>query len=68
MFSGKFKHVALYGLLFFILSHPIVYGLTNSVLGPLVAPTISGGAPTTYGLVVHSVVFAAVAYLLHKHA
>lgn len=49
-------------LLFFIVGNPMTYKLVDSVLGGLVGNIASAsGAPTTLGLVVHSLVFALVA-------
>jgi len=51
------------GLMFFIISHPFVYQLVDKVtmglLGNIASP---GGCPTNWGLVVHSLVFAAATY------
>jgi hypothetical protein len=46
-------------LVFYIISHPLTYRLTNSVLGGLAS---SSGCPTSLGLIVHSLVFGAVVY------
>lgn len=46
------------GVLFFLLSLPAVYALTNRLLPNVVTATASG--PTTVGLVVHAAVFALV--------
>ncbi len=46
-------------LVFFIISHPMMYRLTNSAVGGLAS---SSGCPTTLGLVVHSLVFGGVVY------
>lgn len=47
------------GLLFFIVSNPIVYRLVDSVINGVASPS---GCPTTLGLVVHSLVFATLVY------
>jgi hypothetical protein len=47
-------------LLFVVVSHPVVYGITNTLLSPIVGPLSIGGAPTTVGLLVHGAVFAGV--------
>lgn len=76
MFSKKFVHSFTLAVLFFVLSSPMTYSLVDRVVSTVVgavAPHFietlrisSGGCPTTYGLAVHSVVFAAVSYyLLH---
>lgn len=61
--NGKVKGALIAGLMFFIISHPIVYKLVDSLIGGLLGPIASpGGCPTTWGLIVHSVVFAAATY------
>jgi hypothetical protein len=58
--NHKVKASLTLGLLFFILSSHSVYKLVDSLL-----PGISvSGCPTTMGLVVHSVVFATLVYLM----
>jgi len=61
--SPKLSAALLAGLMFFIISNPIIYrlvdDLTGHLLGPIATPS---GCPTTWGLVVHSAVFAAAAY------
>ena len=51
------------GLMFFIISNPYFYqavdGLIGDTLGRISSP---GGCPTTWGLIVHSVVFALATY------
>lgn len=45
-------------LLFIAVSHPVTYGLTNSLLGRIVGPLATpSGAPTTVGIIIHSIVF-----------
>jgi hypothetical protein len=48
-------------LLFFILSHPLTYKLTTSLVGGLASYS---GCPTPLGLVVHAVVFGVIVRLL----
>lgn len=49
-------------LLFFIVGNPMTYKLVDSLLGGLVGSIATpSGAPTTLGLIVHSIVFALVA-------
>ena len=49
--------------MFFIISHPFVYQLvdkiTMGVLGNVASPS---GCPTNWGLIVHSIVFAAATF------
>jgi hypothetical protein len=76
MFSKKFVHSFTLAVLFFVLSSPTTYSIVDRLVGTIVGSVAphyvemlrisSGGCPTTYGLAVHSVVFAAVSfYLLH---
>lgn len=61
--SAKLKAAVIAGVMFFIISNPIVYkavdGLVGGMLGPIAS---SGGCPTTWGLIVHSAVFATATY------
>ena len=76
MLSAKVKHAVMLGLLFFVVSSPYTYKLVDSLVMPLAGSLVpsmahlfkiaEGGCPTTYGLVVHSAVFALVAYYLHN--
>jgi len=64
--SKSFVDLLLLTLAFFIVSNPMVYKLTDKVLGGVVGPLAHGsGCPTTLGLVVHTVVFALVVRYLH---
>ena len=61
--NGKVKTALMAGLMFFIISHPIVYKLVDSVLGGMLGPIASpSGCPTTWGLIVHAAVFATASY------
>jgi hypothetical protein len=61
--NGKVKEALVAGLMFFIISHPIVYKFVDSLVGGMLGPIASpSGCPTTWGLIVHSVVFAAATY------
>jgi hypothetical protein len=61
--NGKVKEALVAGLMFFIISHPIVYKLVDSLVGGMLGRIASpSGCPTTWGLVVHSAVFAAASY------
>jgi len=61
--SPKLKGALIAGLMFFIISNPMVYklvdGLVGGMLGPIASPS---GCPTTWGLILHSGVFAAATY------
>lgn len=54
------------GLLFYIVSSPITYTLVDSIFSAVGLKIAVGGKPTGSGLVLHSVVFAVVTYLLMK--
>lgn len=61
--NGKLKEALVAGLMFFIISHPIVYKLVDSVVGGILGRVASpSGCPTTWGLIVHAAVFAAATY------
>ena len=74
--SPKIKHALMLGLLFFVISSPYTYSLVDRVVSTIFGgmfPSLAslfkiaeGGCPTTYGLMVHSGVFALAAYLLHS--
>ena len=59
----KVKDALIAGLMFFIVSNPMVYKLVDTLLGGLLGPIASpSGCPTNWGLIVHSAVFAAATY------
>lgn len=59
--TGKYGAVLTAALLFFIVANPMTYQLVDSLLGPLVGRIAGpGGAPTTLGLLVHSLVYGLV--------
>jgi hypothetical protein len=63
MVSPKVTGALVAGLMFFIISNPMVYKLVDGVLGGTLGPIASpSGCPTTWGLIVHSGVFAAATY------
>jgi len=74
--STKLKSALTAGLLFFVVSSPALYRLVDSLIGSVAVAVIPGyahlfrvaesGRPTTYGLFVHSTVFAAVVYMMMK--
>jgi hypothetical protein len=74
--TPKVKHALALGLLFFVVSSPYTYTFVDKVVSTLLGglfPSVAhlfkiaeAGTPTTYGLFVHSAVFAVVAYLLHS--
>lgn len=61
--SPKLSAATVAGVMFFIISNPVVYRFVDSILGGLLGPIASpSGCPTTWGLIVHSGVFAAATY------
>ena len=61
--SAKLKAAIIAGVMFFIISNPIVYKAVDGVVGGMLGPIASpGGCPTTWGLIVHSAVFATATY------
>lgn len=59
----KVKDALLAGIMFFILSNPIVYKLVDDLAGGLLGPIAHpGGCPTNWGLIIHSIAFAAATY------
>ena len=72
--TKKFQHSATLAVVFFVLSSPITYRLVDQLIGGVVsalAPQLASvfkvaqaGCPTTYGLIVHSVVFGLVSFFL----
>lgn len=61
--SAKLKAAIIAGVMFFIISNPIIYKAVDSVAGGMLGPIASpGGCPTTWGLIVHSAVFAVATY------
>ncbi len=66
-FSAKKSATLQAVLLFFIVSHPMVYKFTDTLLGGVVGSTADiSGRPTTVGMLVHSAVFGAVVWSLMK--
>lgn len=59
MLTSKVQGALIAGLMFFIISNPMVYKLVDGVLGDALGRISSpSGCPTTWGLIVHSAVFA----------
>jgi hypothetical protein len=59
--NGKYAAVLTAALLFFIVANPMTYQLVDALLGPLLGRIAGpGGAPTTLGLIVHSLVYGLV--------
>ena len=52
--------------LFFVVSMPQVYGLTNSVFSLVGLKTIDGNQPTTFGVILHGIVLYVLTVLISK--
>jgi hypothetical protein len=52
-------------IIFIIISLPITYKLTNSILGNIIGKLADNyGCPTTLGLIVHAIVFGLIVFCL----
>ena len=49
-------------VVFALVSSPFMYGITNKVLGNIIATADSNKVPTTAGLILHSIVFGVVVF------
>ena len=77
MASRKLTAALTAGVLFFVVSSPMLYKLVDDLVGGLlnfVNPRYTQmlrvaelGKPTTYGLFLHSAVFATIVYYMMKH-
>lgn len=73
-YSRKTSAALSAGLLFFVIGSPFVYKLVDQIVTGIfgsISPSIAyyfriaeSGCPTTYGLLVHAVVFALIAYAM----
>lgn len=63
MLTSKVRGALIAGLMFFIISNPMVYKIVDGLLGDTLGRISSpSGCPTTWGLIVHSAVFAAATF------
>ncbi len=60
--NGKLKAAIVAAIMFYIISNPVVYRIVDNILGGVLGRVAVGGCPTTWGLVLHSVVFGAATY------
>lgn len=51
-------------LLFFIISSPFTYQLTNNMLSTVIGRTSESGCPTNTGLILHATVYGLIVYYL----
>jgi len=59
----KFKFAFYSGIVFFLVANPATYRFTTGIFGDWVS---TGGCPHTAGLLLHSIVFILVVFLLMK--
>lgn len=64
--TSKLQIAAFAGLLFYVVSNPITYEIVNGILSRVGIPIALNGKPNGGGLVLHSIVFAVVTYVLMK--
>jgi hypothetical protein len=60
----KFKYSLYSALAFFFLASPQMFSFVNSILGSFIKIADINGCPTQYGLVLHTLVFLALLYLM----
>lgn len=73
-FSRKVQAALVAALLFYVVSSPFTYRLVDQLVGGIVGAVVpqfttlfkvaEAGCPTNYGLLLHSVVFGLVTYVL----
>jgi hypothetical protein len=51
-------------IIFIIISLPFTYKLTNNLLGGITPLADTSGCPTIFGILVHSIVFGIIIFLL----
>lgn len=62
--ADKLMYSLIAAFVFFIISHPIIYGLTDRIFGVVGVSTSIAGCPTTVGMVLHTLVFALIIRML----
>ena len=60
--AKQLEYTAIAALVFAIISSPFMYGITNNLLGSIVATQDVNQVPTTAGLILHSIVFALIVF------
>jgi hypothetical protein len=60
--SHKWYLAIILGILFLVLSSPIVYSFTNRLFNNMGLPTVNdNGVPTLFGIILHTLVFILIA-------
>ncbi len=58
-------HIALFaGLLFYVVANPVTYEIVNALFSAVGLRIAISGKPTGTGLLIHSLVYAAITYAL----
>jgi len=60
--AHELESTALAIVVFALISSPFMYGITNSILGKVVATTDVNNVPTIAGLILHSIVFGGIVF------
>ena len=60
----KFKYSLYSALAFFFLGSPQMYSFVNSIIGSYIKISDINGCPTQYGLILHTIVFLGLLYLM----
>lgn len=60
----KFKYSLYSALAFFFLASPQMFSFVNTILGSYIKIADQNGCPTQYGLILHTVVFLGLLYLM----
>ena len=60
----KFKYSLYSALAFFFLESPQIFKFVNSIIGSFIKVADPNGCPTQFGLILHTVVFLGLLYLM----
>lgn len=62
--NRKLQTAALAALLFYIVSSPITYSIVDGILGGMFKIADHTGCPSGNGLIVHTIVYGVVSYII----
>jgi len=60
----KFKYSLYSALAFFLLASPQVFSFVNSLIGSFAKVSDLNGCPTSFGLILHTIIFLGLLYLM----
>ena len=60
----KFKYSLYSALAFFLLASPQVFSFVNSLIGSFAKVADPNGCPTSFGLILHTIIFLGLLYLM----